>query len=98
MSAKANQTERCLRIVELLAGHEFEGVTNGQLAEALAVAPSYITRDLALLRERGWAEEIPEVQGRWRLAPRPIRLLVAYADSMSRREQQIADLKNRYGG
>lgn len=97
MSTTPSQTERCLRLLDLLAGHELDGVTNAQLAQTLQVPPSYVTRDLALLREHGWVEEIPTLPGRWRLAPRLVRIAVSYSAAMGRAEDNIRQIHQRYG-
>ena len=59
--------QRLLQLVDLLAGHELQGLANVEVARALNCSAPMALRDLDNLRTAGWAEQTP--LGRWRLAP-----------------------------
>ena len=100
MTRAANYTnpaqQRLLRVVDLLAGHELHGLAPGEIAKALAIGPSSVTRDLDNLRTAGWAEQTPQ-GGRWRLAPHVIELSRRYAAGLHADRQVRADIERRYG-
>lgn len=89
--------QRLMRLVSELASHPLDGMANAQIAERLCVTRSTVTRDLANLRATGWAEQIPET-GRWRCGPAVIRLSVAHATAMSRAQQRLDEVRQRFGG
>ena len=61
--------QRLLQLIDLLAGHELAGLAPGEIAKALAVNASAITRDLDNLHTAGLAELV-EATGCWRLTSR----------------------------
>lgn len=87
--------QRILRALLVLAGNEFQGLAPGEFAKALGVGPSTATRDLHNLREVGFAEQIQET-GRWRLGPKPVQIAVAFAAHLTRAEQRLKEITNRY--
>jgi DNA-binding IclR family transcriptional regulator len=88
--------QRLLRLVDLLAGHELQGLAPGQFARALAVGPSSVTRDLDNLRTAGWVEQTPQ-GGRWRLSPHVIQIGLRYSAALQAGAQAWRDLEQRYG-
>ena len=68
------QVQRVLTTVELMAGHEVEGVEPKQLAVELNTSAADVTRILANLSEAGWAERLPSNDKRWRLHKKPVQL------------------------
>ena len=87
--------QRILRALLVLAGNEFQGLAPGEFAKALGVTPSTATRDLHNLHEAGFAEQIQET-GRWRLGPKPVQIAVAFSTHLSRAEQRLREITNRY--
>ncbi|MCU7906509.1 MAG: MarR family transcriptional regulator, partial [Candidatus Thiodiazotropha sp. (ex Epidulcina cf. delphinae)] len=81
---KLNRMLRSWRIAEILTGHEFEGVRNGDLATSLQVSPATVTTDLKELEEGGIVERIPGMADRWRLGPKPIQLFRSHQLGMER--------------
>ena len=65
---KLNSQGRILRLVELLSEDVLVGRSNKELAEALGKTHDVVSRDLALLRELGWAEPLPSRN--WRVTPK----------------------------
>lgn len=88
--------QRLLQLIDLLAGHELAGLLPGEIAKALAVGASTVTRDLDNLRSAGWAELTPKGD-RWRLAPHVIQLSLRYAAALDAGAQQWRDIQRRYG-
>jgi DNA-binding IclR family transcriptional regulator len=75
--------ERILKVMLLLAGHEFEGIAPGQIADALKTNPGNVTRDLRVMQSLGLAEPLPHMPNRWRLAPKLVQIANAYSQSLS---------------
>ena len=88
--------QRLLQLIDLLAGHELQGLLPGEIAKALAVGASTVTRDLDNLRTAGWAELTPKGD-RWRLAPHAIQLSERYAAGVRSSVQGLLDTTQRYG-
>ena len=88
--------QRLLQLIDLLAGHELHGLLPGEIAKALAVSASTITRDLDNLRTAGWAELTPKGD-RWRLTPHVIQHSLRYAAAFNAGAQQWRDVQQRYG-
>lgn len=87
--------QRVLKIVVLMAGHEFEGVSPSALAKTLDTNPSNITRDLANLAEAGFVERISD-SDRWRLGPKVVQIGVAALTGMESITNRVAEYKQRY--
>ncbi|CAM3351327.1 winged helix-turn-helix domain-containing protein [Paracidovorax anthurii] len=87
--------QRLLQLIDLLAGHELQGLAPAEIAKALNVSASVVTRDLDNLRTAGWAEQTP--QGRWRLAPHVIEISERYAAGVRASVQGLLDTTQRYG-
>lgn len=95
MSAPAGLA-RAKAVIETLAGHNYDGLRNQQVAEAVRQSASTTLRDLQALEHLGWAERIPGKDERWRLAPRLIQLAIAHQAEVGREEQRLSDFTNRY--
>lgn len=63
----SNQICRVLKLIKQLAGHETTGLTLTELADRLDCSASQVLRDLANLKEEGFAEQLPNDDKRWRL-------------------------------
>lgn len=87
--------ERGYRVLMALPGHELVGVAPGELARALGVSPSSITRDLAVLAKVGLAEQIPET-GRWRCAPRFVQAALSFSVHLERAKSRVAEIEQRF--
>jgi DNA-binding IclR family transcriptional regulator len=91
----SSSQQRLLAMLMELAGHEVSGQAPSELAKALEIGASTVTRDLANLMEAGMAEQIPET-GRYRLGPKLIRIAVKHMAEMERATARLVDAKNRY--
>lgn len=87
--------QRLLALIKVLAGNEVHGLAPGEIAKAQTCSPSVVTRDLANLKEAGFAEQIPET-GRWRLGPALVQIALAHAREIDRAERKLAETKQRF--
>ena len=87
--------QRILGLLLVLAGNELEGLAPGQLATLNACSPSQVTRDLANLKRKGWAEQITST-GRWRLGPEIVQLSTRHATALARARSRLDEATNRY--
>jgi DNA-binding IclR family transcriptional regulator len=63
---KMNSQGRILLIIEKLAEHSVNGLSNRALAFELKTLEANICRDMKILHGRGWVEKTPE--GKWRMS------------------------------
>ena len=88
--------QRILQLIDLLAGHELQGLTPTEIGRALGSAAPLVTRDLDNLRTAGWAELHPGGKT-WRLAPHAIQTSLRYAAGLQAGSQNLRDTQRRYG-
>jgi len=88
--------ERGYQVLLLLAGHELEGVTPGDLAKAVKTLPSNITNDLRVLQKAGLAEPLPHDPNKWRLGPRLVQIANAHKAHMEEFSRRFAEVSQRY--
>lgn len=86
--------EKVLDVLTVLMGHFAHGLTPGELARATDLSPSNITRYVATLEEKGFAERIPET-GRIRPSVRLAQQAVAIMRSLDAARNRIDELTNR---
>lgn len=86
--------QRVLALVLRLAGHEIDGIAPGELAAAVRTSPSNITRDLANLKEAGFAECLET--GRWRLSPRIVQISLAHGKAIADASDRLAEVRQRF--
>ena len=87
--------QRLLQLIDLMAGHELQGLLPGEVAKALAVGASTVTRDLDNLKTAGIAER-DEESGHWRLTPRLPQQAVRVWAAIDRAERRIDEAKARF--
>lgn len=88
--------QRLLQLIDLLAGHELQGLAPAEIAKALGCSASAVTRDMANLQTAGWAEKTPKGE-RWRLSPHPIQLALRHAAALAEGERALKDISQRFG-
>lgn len=93
---ESGSQQRILRALTALAGHEVDGLTVSQLATALRTSPSNALRDLANLRVSGLAEEVPGLEGRWRLGPKLIQIALAHLRHVDQAQKRLDEVQQRY--
>lgn len=87
--------QRILSELHVLAGNELHGLSPTELARELKVGASTVTRDLANLKEAGYAEQIQET-GRWRLGPKVVQIGIKFSNALARAESRVSELNQRY--
>ncbi|WP_369951959.1 helix-turn-helix domain-containing protein [Ralstonia syzygii] len=85
---------KVLDVLNVLLGHFAHGLTPTELAKATGLEPSSITRYVATLEERGFAERIPET-GRIRPSTRLAQHAVGILRSLDAARQRIDAIANR---
>ncbi len=85
---------KVLDVLNVLLGHFAHGLTPTELAKATGLEPSSITRYVATLEEKGFAERIPET-GRIRPASRFAQHAVSILRSLDSARQRIDEMTNR---
>jgi len=86
---------KVLKIIPVLAGHEFTGKLPGEIATAIGVSAASVGHYLKTLEEIGYAEQIPET-GRWRLGPKIVQISIAFMRHMDDQERKTSEVKNRF--
>ena len=86
--------QRALRTLLILAEHDLDGLTPGEIARQLDTLPSNTTRDLANLRLAGLAEML--TNGRWRITPRVAELAQTLQRNLDKARQRLDDTQRRY--
>jgi DNA-binding IclR family transcriptional regulator len=89
------QVLRALDMLEALSGHVVNGLSNKDLAEALRVPPSYVTRTAEQLINKGWVEK-DEASGRFRITTRFSRLTFRVLDSFERAKAELDARQRNY--
>ncbi|MDR1961443.1 MAG: helix-turn-helix domain-containing protein [Gracilibacteraceae bacterium] len=84
---KKNAVRRSHQIIELLAAHPFDGMSNSEIAKALDISPANVSRDLKLLQEVGYA--VKKQTGWWGLTDRPLQILRAYSKAVQTMQEKI---------
>lgn len=85
---------KVLDVLNVLLGHFAHGLTPTELAKATGLEPSSITRYVATLEEKGFAERIPET-GRIRPSSRLAQHAVGILRSLDSARQRIDEITNR---
>lgn len=88
-------SQRLLQLIEVLAGHEIDGIRPAELARALDVSASIITRDLANLEHRGWAQKVEDTGG-WRLTPKVGRISTTIHSNLARHRARLDEVEQRF--
>lgn len=99
MSKTADYTneaqQRLLKVVMLLGEDVITGLAPAQIAKALSVPASYVTRDLDNLKTAGWAV-YQEETGRWLLGTKPGALGVNVMSSIDRATRKVEEARSRF--
>lgn len=87
--------QRLLMLIDLLAGHELQGLAPTAIARAMDCSGPVITRDLDNLRTAGWAERTPDGNN-WRLSPHAVQISLRHAAAIRAGEQELKDVVQRF--
>lgn len=85
---------KVLDVLNVLLGHFAHGLTPTELAKATSLEPSAITRYVATLEEKGFAERIPET-GRIRPSSRLAQHAVGILRSLDAAKQRVDEIVHR---
>ena len=85
---------KVLDVLNVLLGHFAHGLTPTDLSKATGLDPSAITRYVATLEEKGFAERIPET-GRIRPSVQFARHAVAVLRSLDAARERIENIQSR---
>lgn len=85
---------KVLDVLNVLLGHFAHGLTPTELAKATNLEPSAITRYVATLEEKGFAERIPET-GRIRPSSRLAQHAVGILRSLDAAKQRVDEIVHR---
>lgn len=88
--------QRLLRVLKVMRGREFDGVTPGAIALAVGTSAANVTRDLANLEEAGFAERLPGAEDRWRLGVQLVQIAQQYQGALARIRAQVEEMAKRY--
>ena len=88
---KGAPVRRCLNIIELLARHVADGMTNKEIADATKTTPVNVHRDTTLLESLGWVRQLDN--SRWVLTTKPIALFEAYDASLKEMKARADELR-----
>ena len=94
--ADMDPQSRVVAIILAMAGREIVGVRNSELADALHVTRSAISRDLAKLQELGIVETMPTDPSKYRLGPKLIQIARAHMEGIALIQAQIDQIQQRY--
>ncbi|MCX7506625.1 IclR family transcriptional regulator [Delftia tsuruhatensis] len=87
--------QRVLQLINLLAGHELQGLAPTAIARSMGCSTSVVTRDMANLHSAGWAERTPDGD-RWRLSPHVVQISLRHAAAIRAGEQNLQDVVQRF--
>lgn len=89
------QVGRVLRIIEVLAGHEFDPLSTGTIAKAVGIAAPVATRDLQAAAHFGWIEKTQD--GKWRCKRAKFTCMaIAIQTGIQRARTRLEDEANQY--
>ncbi|MBB1386600.1 hypothetical protein H5119_13800 [Pseudoalteromonas sp. SG45-5] len=90
------QVQRVLKTIELMAGHEIDGVEPGKLAQALNTSGADVTRILTNLEHGGFAERLPSNAKRWRLHKSLVQISNTVENNFRTALRQLQTEANNY--
>lgn len=91
--AKSSSAARALRVMKLLKGHTLDGLSNGEIAQALGESAVNISRALAVLVDEGVAEKLPS--GRYAHGITLLQIAQAHANEIDRANNRIREINQR---
>lgn len=84
---------RCLRVIKALRGQTLGGLSNSDIAKAVGIPASAVTRCMGTLISEGFAIKLDT--GRFALSVAVLQIAQAHADEMSRASNRIHELNQR---
>lgn len=89
----SNGMLRTLDVLKALKGHSLTGLSNKEIADALHISPSAVTRALATLIESGLATKLES--GRFAHSVQMLQIAFAHSEHISRTQNRMDELQRR---
>ena len=88
--------QRVLQTILALAGNEFRGLTNAEVALAVGTSHGNALADVRNLEHAGLAERVPTDPTRWRLGPKLPQIALALLHARDRAQARVDEITQRY--
>jgi len=85
----SEQTQRTLRVIKAMVGHEFTGISPKEIADMTKDSASNITRVLANLEYVQWVERVPHIDKHYRLSTAFVQISNTVAFNFNQLQQQL---------
>lgn len=92
-----NAARKVLDLVDALAAYPVSGVSNTALSRQMGCAPSWVSVNMAVLMEKGWARK-DESTGLFHPTPAMGRVFGRVMADISAAEQRLHDIKHNFLG
>ncbi len=92
----SDNVQRTLSVVNLLCGHEIEGLSTSDIAKGCEATPASICRAIANLRVIGWIEPLPTNERHYRLSPALVQMANTVALSFSKAQQMLSQDQHNF--
>ncbi|SAY50911.1 helix-turn-helix domain-containing protein [Neisseria weaveri] len=89
----SSKGQRLLKVLKALKGHSFTGVSNKELADALDMKPTQVSRDLEDLMAEGLVMKLDN--GRFAHSVQMLQIAQAYSNQVARLQAQINETNQR---
>ncbi len=86
--------QRIFAVVEVLVGHEVDGISCKDIAGAAMIKQATAYRDLMNLQAAGWAEQLED--GGWRLSVNAARYLRRINDGINKALSRVNEARRNY--
>lgn len=90
---KGSSARRVLKVLKMLKGHNRNGLSNKEIAEALGETPVNVSRALAVLEDEGLVVKLES--GRWGHSVLMIQIAQAFANDMAAAQERIHEINRR---
>ncbi len=88
--------QRVLILVDVMVGHEVNGMTTKELADRMNVNTTTIYRDLVNLQIAGWVEQLQD--GKWRISIDAAKMLRKINDGIQTALSKVNAARAAYQG
>ena len=84
---------RLLKVLKSLKAHPLVGISNKEIADALGIAPAYVSRDLDDLMQEGLVQKLDN--GRYGYSALMLQIAERYRRDDERLRQRMDETRNR---
>jgi DNA-binding IclR family transcriptional regulator len=91
--SKDTSTRRAMRIIKLLKGRSFTGMSNNEIAQAIKESPANVTRACQSMIDEGFVEKLSN--GRFALSTTMLQIAVAHQREMSGVIDRVGEINQR---